>query len=133
MRRRRGLYSRLMAVQPLLPLLGILVAYGIFMRRSPAPESVAGLAPPLHALLVNKYYLDDFYDAVLAGGTRTAGGLFAWFDLNIVDGVVNLIGLVVRGVGGGLRRMQTGRLENYAFSVALGTALVLAFYIIMAR
>ncbi len=123
----------LMAVSTVIALLGILIAYGIYMRRSPAPESIAGLAPPIHALLVNKYYLDDFYNAVLAGGTRGVGWLLAWFDLNIVDGVVNLVGLVVRGVGGGLRRMQTGRLENYAFSVALGTALVLAFYIMMAR
>ena len=50
-----------------------------------------------------------------------------------MDGIVNLIGLIVNLAGGGLRRMQTGRLENYAFSVVLGTALVLAFYIIMVR
>ena len=122
-----------MVISTLIAVLGILVAYSMYMRRSPAPEAVAGRAGPIHALLVNKYYLDEFYDVVLAGGTRGIGRLFAWFDLIIVDGVVNLIGLVVSGVGGGLRRMQTGRLENYAFSVVLGTALVLAFYIIMVR
>ena len=122
-----------MAVSTVIALFGILVAYSIYMRRSPAPEAVAGRAGPLHTLLVNKYFLDDFYDTVLAGGTKGVGWLFAWFDLNIVDGIVNLIGLVVSGVGGGLRRMQTGRMENYAFSVVLGTALVLAFYIFMVR
>ncbi|MDE2817985.1 MAG: NADH-quinone oxidoreductase subunit L, partial [Chloroflexota bacterium] len=122
-----------MAVSTLIALFGILIAYSVYMRGLPAPEAVAGRVRPLHTLLVNKYFLDDFYDTVLAGGTRGVGWLFAWFDLNIVDGLVNLIGLVVSGVGGGLRRMQTGRLENYAFSVVLGTALVLAFYIIMVR
>ena len=123
----------LMAVSTLIALLGILIAYSMYMRGTPSPAAVAGKARPLHALLAHKYYLDDFYDTVLAGGTRAVGWFFAWFDLNVVDGVVNLIGLVVNGVGGGLRRMQTGRLENYAFSVVLGTALVLAFYIFMMR
>ena len=123
----------LMAVSTLIAVLGIFIAYGIYMRRSPSPESVAGSAPFVHALLVNKYYLDEFYDTVLAGGTRGIGRVFAWFDLYVVDGIVNLVGLVVSSIGGGLRRMQTGRLENYAFSVALGTALVLAFYIMMVR
>ena len=123
----------LMAVSTAIALVGILIAFSIYMRKKPPAATVAGAARPIHALLVNKYYLDELYDTVLAGGTRGAGWLFAWFDLNIVDGVVNLVGLVVSGVGGGLRRMQTGRLENYAFSVALGTALVLAFYIMMGR
>ena len=123
----------LMGVSTLIAVFGILIAYSIHIRRSPSPEAVAGATPFIHALLVNKYYLDDFYDTVLAGGTKGVGWLFAWFDLNVVDGLVNLIGLIVNGVGGGLRRMQTGRLENYAFSVVLGTALVLAFYIIMVR
>ena len=122
-----------MVVSTLIALLGILIAYSVYMRRTPAPEAIAGRAGPIHALLVNKYFLDDFYDTVLAGGTKGVGWLFAWFDLNIVDGIVNLIGLIVNLVGDGLRRMQTGRLENYAFSVVLGTALVLAFYIIMVR
>ena len=123
----------LMAVSTLIALFGILVAYGVYMRRTPSPEAVASSARPIHALLANKYYLDDFYDTILAGGTCAVGRLLAWFDLNVVDGMVNLIGLVVSGVGGGLRRMQTGRIENYAFSVVLGTALVLAFYIFMMR
>ena len=123
----------LMAVSTLIAVVGILIAYSVYMRKQPSPESIGGAAPFVHALLVNKYYLDDLYDAVLAGGTRRVGWLCAWFDLNVVDGLVNLIGLVVNVVGGGLRRVQTGRLENYAFSVALGTALVLAFYIFMVR
>ena len=123
----------LMAVSTLIAVLGIFIAYGIYIRRSPSPKSVAGSSQFVHALLVNKYYLDEFYDTVLAGGTRGIGRVFAWFDLYVVDGIVNLVGLVVSGIGGGLRRMQTGRLENYAFSVALGTALVLAFYIMMVR
>lgn len=122
-----------MVVSTLIALCGILIAYSVYMRRTPAPEAIASKARPIHALLVNKYFLDEFYDTVLAGGTRGLGWLFAWFDLNVVDGLVNLLGLVVSGVGGGLRRMQTGRMENYAFSVVLGTALVLAFYIIMVR
>ncbi len=123
----------LMAISTVIAVFGILIAFSIYLRKRPAPETIGGAAPFIHALLVNKYYLDDLYDLVVAGGTRSIGWLLAWFDLNVVDGLVNLVGVVVSLAGNGLRRFQTGRLENYAFSVALGTALVLAFYIFMVR
>jgi NADH-quinone oxidoreductase subunit L len=52
----------------------------------------------------------------------------AWFDRNIVDGIVNGIGSVVRGSGGGLARVQTGRVQNYALGIAIGLIVMAGSY-----
>ena len=43
-----------------------------------------------------------------------------WFDRTIIDGIVNAIGARDPRVGGGLRRVQTGRVQNYALGIAIG-------------
>jgi NAD(P)H-quinone oxidoreductase subunit 5 len=48
------------------------------------------------------------------------------FDLYIVDGAVNLLGWVVKAVGGTLRYVQTGRAQNYLLAIALGVIVLLA-------
>ncbi len=47
----------------------------------------------------------------------------------IVDGLVNGSGLLVRGVGGQLRRLQTGFVRNYAWAVVMGAALLLGWFV----
>jgi NADH:ubiquinone oxidoreductase subunit 5 (subunit L)/multisubunit Na+/H+ antiporter MnhA subunit len=49
----------------------------------------------------------------------------AWFDNHVVDGTVNGIASVIRGIGSGLRKMQTGQLQNYAFVVFFGLVLII--------
>src|SRR5262249_23661858 len=62
----------------------------------------------------NKWWFDDINNLlfVVIGG-RFANAL-AWFDKNVVDGIVNAIGSVTRRSGAGLARVQTGRVQNYA-------------------
>ena len=55
----------------------------------------------------------------------------AWFDRNIVDGIVNGIGSVVRRSGGGLARVQTGRVQNYALGIAIGLIVMVGSYALM--
>ena len=50
-----------------------------------------------------------------------------WFDSHIVDGGVNGLAYVTRGVGSGLRRVQTGQLQNYAFIIFFGLVLIILF------
>ncbi len=50
-----------------------------------------------------------------------------WFDSRIVDGAVNGTAYVTGGIGSGLRRMQTGQLQNYAFVIFFGLVLIILF------
>ena len=66
-------------------------------------------------------------------GGRLAEAM-AWFDRNVVDGVVNGIGALTRRSGTGLARVQTGRVQNYALGIALGLiAMAGSYFVILGR
>ena len=81
----------------------------------------------------------DVIDGVvnwLGAGARC--GVSRWdgrFDHGIVDGLVNLIGDVIYGVGGGLRHVQTGYLRSYVLFLvlaAVGIFVVLSYFVALA-
>jgi NADH-quinone oxidoreductase subunit L len=59
------------------------------------------------------------------GGVLLSSALW-WFDAKVIDGAVNGAGWLARTIGGGLRKIQTGRVENYGLGIAAGLVLVLA-------
>jgi NADH-quinone oxidoreductase subunit L len=70
--------------------LGILLAFGIYMLGWVDPDKVAAKFPRLHDFLVNKWYFDELYEATAVNGTKTLSRALGWFDLHVVDGLVNL-------------------------------------------
>ena len=56
-----------------------------------------------------------------------------WFDVRVIDGVVNGTGAVTQRAGDGIRRIQTGRVQNYALGIALGLLVMVALFIFLAR
>ena len=72
-------------------------------------------------------------DRVYNGTIVRAGDLLAtasrWFDEKIVDGLVNGVGVVVGQVSAALRLTQTSFVRNYALSMALGAAIVIAYFV----
>jgi NADH-quinone oxidoreductase subunit L len=88
----------------------------------------------LYRASANKWWFDDINNLlfVVIGG-RFANAL-AWFDANVVDGIVNGIGAVVRRSGTDLARVQTGRVQNYALGIALGLiAMAGSYFLILGR
>jgi NADH-quinone oxidoreductase subunit L len=82
----------------------------------------------------NKWWFDDINNLlfVVIGG-RVANAM-AWFDREIVDGIVNGIGALTRRSGAGLSRVQTGRVQNYALGIALGLiAMAGSYFVILGR
>jgi len=73
-------------------------------------------------ILENKYGFDDFNNTVFAAGARNLGhALWKYGDKLIIDGLLvngtaNLIGRIANIA----RRIQTGYLYHYAFSIILG-------------
>ncbi len=56
-----------------------------------------------------------------------------WFDVRIIDGVVNGVGAVTQRVGDDVRHIQTGRVQNYALGIAIGLVVIATLFILMAR
>ena len=84
--------------------------------------------PGLHRLLLNKYYVDEVYDAGVVQPIRIVSqeGLWRGIDVNVIDGAVNGIAAGVVAIGGGLRRLQSGIVRQYAIVAFGGVAALLA-------
>jgi len=124
--------------------LGIAFAWRFFgvnigpLRARSRPADVNAIATAngatrfLYRASLNKWWFDDLNDLLFIQiGGRIAYGLW-WFDRNIVDGAVNGTGRVVSSAGGGLRRIQTGRVQNYALGIALGLIVMALAYLAIA-
>ena len=60
-------------------------------------------------------------------GTLRLSDVKNWIDIHIVDGIVNGVGAVTRAFSSGLRRIQTGFVQNYLLILFIG-ALVMLFF-----
>ena len=58
--------------------------------------------------------------------------LSRWFDRRVVDGAVNGVATATSSGGRGLRRIQTGRVQNYALGIALGLIVMTILYLAVA-
>lgn len=102
--------------------------------------------PNLFRWVYNRYYVDEFYEAAIIGPckqlgaqlwafdtwvvdgfvngaarfTLIAGHISFWFDSKVVDGLVNLVAYSLHGFSGLCRKLQSGRVQHYAFVMFLG-------------
>jgi NADH-quinone oxidoreductase subunit L len=121
----------LMAVSSGLAFLGIGIATVIWLRRRQLAASMARRFAPLHRLLLNKYYVDEIYDATVVQPIHVVSreGLWRGFDVNVIDGAVNGTATIVAASAAGLRRLQTGSVRAYAGSLFVGVVVVLGYYL----
>ena len=106
----------------LLAVAGILSAWYIYMKNPGIADAAAKRFAFIYRMLVNKYGLDEFNQAVFAGGTRGIGrALWRIGDAAIIDGLlVNGSARVVGWFAAVLRHVQTGYLYHYAFVMIIG-------------
>jgi NADH-quinone oxidoreductase subunit L len=131
----------------LVALAGIGLAYTIYYRRRPDPAvfaRVLGGVP--HRILLDKYYVDELYDLLFVRGVLLVCRMAAWFDLRVIDGLVDLSAAIVRGwawvsglfdayvvdgavnaladvaqfVGRRVRNLQSGAINAYLYVVLIG-------------
>ncbi len=90
-------------------------------------------AGPVHRLLSQGYYVDALYEGILVRRVfyRIVAGTLDWADRYLVDGLVNLAGWSVRGVGRGAALLQSGQVQWYGVVIAIGALLILAGYLVL--
>ncbi len=107
---------------------GITLAWFAYMSAPARAEAIGRPRTPLHALLLNAYYVDRIYDAAVVRPLLALSVILARaFDLGVIDGLVNGLGRAVVAWAAALRRLQTGYVVNYALTMLAGAVLVLAF------
>jgi NADH-quinone oxidoreductase subunit L len=115
-----------------LAMAGLLVAWYVYMKRPSLAETVRTRASLLYSLLVNKYWFDEIYQFLFAGGSRGLGRvLFSAGDRVLIDGLlVNGSARAVGAIAQVVRRVQTGFLYHYAIAMILGLLLLLTWFVI---
>jgi NADH-quinone oxidoreductase subunit L len=126
-----GLEGTLMVVSIAVAIAGIGIASYLFLKNRRAADAMADRMAGVHALLLNKYYVDEIYDATIVQPIRIVSEEALWkiVDARIIDGAVNGVGETVGGASELLRRLQTGSVRAYAASTFLGVVLILGYYL----
>jgi NADH-quinone oxidoreductase subunit L len=121
----------LMAVSSGIAVAGIAIAFFIWVMRKELAASLASSFGPLYRLLLNKYYVDEVYDASVVHplGAVSRDGLWRGVDVGVIDGAVNGVATIVDAGAATLRRLQTGSVRTYASSLFVGVVLVLGYYL----
>jgi len=111
-------------------LLGFYVAGYYWWGRGERAAAAANRFPGIYALIKNKFYFDDLYQAMVNYVVLGLGRVLSWFDRQVVndtgvDGTADLTGFA----GYELKFHETGKIPNYAFAITLGVVVlaVIAF------
>jgi NADH-quinone oxidoreductase subunit L len=109
---------------------GAATAWFLYVKRPDLPAVIKEKSGALADILDHKYYFDEFNDWFFAGGARRLGtGLWTWGDKTIIDGImVNGTARLVGWVAVMGRRMQTGYIYTYAFTMIFGVFAFLSFF-----
>ena len=150
-----GVELGLMGLSLLIAIAGILLAHRFYVTSPEISEQLAERWAGAHQTLLNKYYVDELYDATIVSGTFASGrGLWtfdrrvvdgavngtgwltiigSWFsglaDTHLVDGVVNLVGRTCEEASFSFRRLQTGLVQNYALLMLFGIFAFVSIYL----
>ncbi len=120
-----GVGGGLMVLSVAVALLGVYVAYVMYMRRTELPGQLAQRFPAAYRASLNKLYMDEAYEVV---PIRSTIGLATWlwkfFDVRVIDGAVNGVARLWGGFGARLRPLQTGQVQNYALSIFAGMVIL---------
>lgn len=98
-----------------LGLLGIFVAMWLYKKENSKPDKLAASLKGLYKTAYNKFYIDEVYQFITK---KIIFNLIAkpaaWFDKNVVDGLVNLTGNTTELISGKIKKVQSGKVQQYA-------------------
>ncbi len=107
--------------------IGIGLAWLFYVTKPSLADSFARAMNGLYTLVLNKYFVDEIYDAAVVQpvvrGSRVA--LWKGVDAGLIDGIVNGIGGRSRALGGVLKLVQSGNIRSYAAWVVAGSILMI--------
>jgi NADH-quinone oxidoreductase subunit L len=106
---------------------GILLAWLTYERRTINADTLAAAFGPIRRAALAKFWLDDIYVAIYRSVLLAFSRVVGWVDRYLVDGVLNVVSAWTLEGGDGLRRMQTGKVQDYVFAVGFGLLALMAW------
>lgn len=110
---------------------GIVTAWFLYQVRTDLPAKIKKLSGPIYTVLDRKYFIDEIYSWLFAGGTRALGTvLWKIGDVKIIDGFfVNGTAKVVAWTAMLSRRFQTGYIYHYVFTMIVGVFAIMTLWL----
>ncbi|TXI28701.1 MAG: NADH-quinone oxidoreductase subunit L [Nitrosomonas oligotropha] len=110
---------------------GIVTAWFLYNVRTDLPAKIKARSGFLYNLLDRKYYIDELYSWLFAGGSRALGtALWKYGDIKVIDGFfVNGAARVVALSAALVRQYQTGYIYHYAFTMIVGIFVILTLWL----
>ncbi|HEX9757727.1 MAG TPA: NADH-quinone oxidoreductase subunit L [Nitrospiria bacterium] len=148
----------LIAISVFVAVGGWLVARNMYKEPTPIPSKLSERYQGAYSILLNKYWVDEFYDRFIVQ-TSKIWGVFLWmFDRNFVDGLVRGVGRMAQGgaafstwiekyiiygflnivayfnhvAAAFLKLMQTGLVHHYAAIIVFGLFVLLNVFLLVA-
>jgi NADH-quinone oxidoreductase subunit L len=122
----------LMSVTVIGAVLAIWFARYVYLKNPRFAFNVSTKFKGIYNLLLNKYWVDEFYDNAIIKPIERGSDRILWkfTDVAIIDGIVNGLASLINLISGKIRKIQTGVVQLYAVVMILGIAIAL-FWIIM--
>jgi NADH-quinone oxidoreductase subunit L len=141
------------AVSVVVALIGFGLAYAKYCKRSWEAQREVRQYGALYPVFLNKWYIDELYDALFVNRAKDAGRSLwrfdskivdgavngsawsavegavgsSWWDRWVVDGLVRFVGGFIKTVSWPMRAVQTGYVQNYALIMILGVLVFIGY------
>ncbi len=126
-----GLEWILLAVSAVVALVGIGLAYLMYVSNPALPKAISQWFNPIYKLLYNKYYVDEIYMwAIVNPLRRLAAFLADIFDTVVFDGLVESQANLVGVLSATWRELQTGVVRNYALGILIGAVFIIGYMLL---
>jgi len=98
-----------------LGLAGIFLAMWMYKKQNDRPDKLAASLSGLYKAAYNKFYIDEIYIFITQKIIfNLIGRPAAWFDKNVVDGLMNATGNSTTDISETIKGFQSGKVQSYA-------------------
>jgi NADH-quinone oxidoreductase subunit L len=112
---------------------GIRLAYGMYVQNTSVPDRIADKFKGAYNLLLNKYKVDEIYNYIFVDGLvhKLAKILHSIGDVTIIDGFINGLANAIGSTSERGRKLQSGYVQQYAFTMGLGLVVLMGLYYVL--
>ncbi|GAB2810611.1 NADH-quinone oxidoreductase subunit 5 family protein [Ferruginibacter profundus] len=98
-----------------LGVIGIFIAMWLYLKQNDKPDKIAAALNGLYKAAYHKFYIDELYVFITKKILfNLIGRPAAWFDKNVVDGLVNATGNTTALIAEKIKGLQSGKVQQYA-------------------
>lgn len=111
---------------------GIFLAWKMYMKNPEMPKAVSEKYPILYRLSLNKYYVDEIYGFLIVKPALflSRNVILNFFDIAVIENVVNGIPKLIGRLSGSMRKMQDGLVSHYLAYMCGGAVFIIIWMVV---